>query len=643
MIGWWRRSDEGRMSRFLPAGSLRLLLGIVMVSLLLAVSATLVIITYIRARSVAIERVDDNMRSFGDRLVGRLELLSGDTSALVGMVASVSNSLLAKPMKRMDDKVSVLREIIGQSKHVESVYAGYPDGSFFQVVDLKSKTWRKTLDAPVNAMLAVRLIVPTGGGKPMVHVVFFGADGKRFPGEKASTSEFDPRMRAWYRDAVNQSGPFATGPYQMATTGSLAITISQAHSGNREIVIGADVLLQTVTDFLTQERITPGFVAVLIDAHAKPIIHSNPVINNRIMAAKSERDFDPKMLADPLLQRIRTEALVPSRTSFMEVDDRAFVVMEIPIKSALLFSGDRLIVAAPLEELMTSANRGFWQGLAIACFVVALAIACALILAHLITKSLHQLTESANRFQSLDFKTPIDVPSRVREISTLGRAMNKARDAIFTFTLYVPKEFVRKGMESGQFSHRSARRQEVTALFTDIYDFTTISERHSPEDVVAMLSDYFDVLNESVEANGGTIVQFLGDSIFAMWNAPVADPDHADHACRAAIEMNDRLKIFNDAQRSRNLPEFHTRCGIHTGTAVVGSVGASDRLQYTAMGDTINVASRLEGINKIYGTAILASAAVVAQCRDKSIFKPLGAAQAKGRASAIDVFEVIGP
>jgi adenylate cyclase len=178
-------------------------------------------------------------------------------------------------------------------------------------------------------------------------------------------------------------------------------------------------------------------------------------------------------------------------------------------------------------------------------------------------------------------------------------------------------------------------------MFTDIYDFTTISEQHSPEEVVAMLSEYFDILNQSVEAHGGTIIQFLGDSIFAMWNAPVADALHAEHACRAAIDMNRRLADFNASQRRRNLPEFGTRCGIHTGPAVVGSVGATDRLQYTAMGDTINVASRLEGINKAYGTSILASAAIVAQCEDKSMFRPLGQAIAKGRAGALDVYEVV--
>jgi len=312
------------------------------------------------------------------------------------------------------------------------------------------------------------------------------------------------------------------------------------------------------------------------------------------------------------------------------------------VDAALLFAGDVAVIAAPVDELMAAARAGLYQALLLSAAIVVLAVMGALIVAHLITKSLHQLTASANRMQDLDFSTPIEVPTRVSEIATLGGAMNRARDAIFTFALYVPKEVVRRAMASGDFAGRTARRQEVTAIFTDIYDFTTISEQHSPEDVVGMLSEYFDILNSTVNAHGGTIIQFLGDSIFAMWNAPAPDPDHAEHACRGALAMKERLDVFNETQRSSGLPEFRTRFGIHTGTAVVGSVGAKDRLQYTAMGDSINVASRLEGMNKGYGTFILASGAVVAQCHDRSRFRPLGEGQAKGRATALDLYEVIG-
>ncbi|OOG68521.1 Adenylate cyclase 1 [Ensifer sp. M14] len=621
--------------------SLRSLFSLVMVAMLIAVSGILVGLDYHRSRNAAIADAEANMHGFMNRLVDRLGVLSGDTSALVSLVSSVANSFLVPPPERMSDKVAVLREGITRSPHIDGVYVGYPNGAFFQMVDLKQVAWRMALDAPRGAAIAVRSMEKDASGKPLQRVLFLDKDGTQFSERSVPPSGFDPRTRPWYRAAVNGKAAVSTGPYESATTETLGMTISQAHRGNPQIVIGADVILDTITDFLARERLTAGSVSFILDAVGKPIIHSDRVMMRRIMAAKDKDGPIVQAESDPLIKSIRLNPPAPGKADFVEVGDRTYLVMVTPLESALLLSGNRAVVAAPLDELMAEANRTLVQGLAISGAVVALAVLSSLVLAHLITKSLNQLTASANRLQDLDFTTPIDVSSHVSEISTLGGAMNRARDAIFTFALYVPRELVRKGIESGQFGGRAAWRQEVTALFTDIYDFTTLSEQHAPEEVVAMLSEYFDIFSEVVDAHDGTIIQFLGDSVFAMWNAPAPDERHAENACRCALAVEARLQAFNEAQRRKGLPEFRTRFGIHTGTAVVGSVGAKERLQYTAMGDTVNVASRLEGMNKNYGTTIMASGAVVAQASDAITFRPLGSAQAKGRATALEIYEVV--
>ncbi|CCE98318.1 adenylate cyclase [Sinorhizobium fredii HH103] len=633
-----RGSDENKR---LDTWTLRSLLSLVMVAVLIVVSATLVGLDYRRARNAAIEDAEANMGAFVDRLVDRLGMLSGDTSALVGLVASVANAFLVPPPERMNDKVALLREGIIRSPHIDGVYVGYPSGAFFHVVDLRSSAWRIALDAPRGATLAVRSMERDDQGRPFDRVLFLDESGLQFAERQVAPAGYDPRIRPWYRAAVNGKAPMATGPYETATTAKLGMTISQAHRGNPKIVIGADVVLDTITDFLSRERLTRDSVSLILDAVGRPIMHSDPTAMRRILATKDSTAPVAVPETDPLVDSIRHNPPAPGKASFVDVGDRTYLAMVTPLESAQLLSGHRVVVAAPLDELMAAANETLVQSLAISGSVVVLAVLFSLVLAHLITKSLNQLTDSANRLQDLDFTTPIDVPSHVTEISTLNNAMNRARDAIFTFALYVPRELVRKGIESGQFTGRSGWRQEVTALFTDIYDFTTISEHHSPEAVVAMLSEYFDIFSEVVAAHDGTIIQFLGDSVFAMWNAPVADPRHAEHACRCALAVEERLEAFNAKQREKGLPEFRTRFGIHTGPPVVGSVGAKERLQYTAMGDTVNVASRLEGMNKDYGTTILASGAVVAQCGDVIAFRPLGFAQAKGRVSALEIYEVL--
>ncbi|MCF3641207.1 adenylate/guanylate cyclase domain-containing protein [Rhizobium sp. TRM95111] len=621
--------------------SLRSLFAIVMIAMLLAVSGALMALGYNRAWNTAIRGAEEDMADFADRLRGRLSILSGDAETLVGVIASVGNAFLSPPSERLDDKIAILLEGIRRSPYLDGIYVGYPNGSFFHAIGLSSPSWQRVLSAPENAAVAVRLIESDDEGRFMHRLLFLDSKGQRIAGRGMAPTDFDTTHRPWYIAAVSRTGPAVTGPYEMAATGALGMSVSQSHVQDRNIVIGADVVIDTAIRFLSAERLTEGTVAVIVNAAGRPIIHSDGAVMSRLLAELRERDPVHFARADALMTYLQDHPPPTAKAQFAHIDGRTLLVRASPIEGVRLFSGDRIVVAAPLDELTVEARSALVEALLVAAAIVIIAVVCTILFSHLVTKSLNHLTASANRLHDLDFRTAIEVPTHIREISTLGSAMNRARDAIFTFALYVPKELVRKGMESGEFLGRSGRRQEVTAIFTDIYDFTTISEQHSPEEVVAMLSDYFDVLNDAVTAEDGTIIQFLGDSIFALWNAPAEEPRHAEKACRAALALRHAIRVFNARQREKGLPEFRTRIGIHTGTVVVGSVGGRDRLQYTAMGDAINVASRLEGMNKDYGTTILVSGAVVARCGDLFTFRSLGQAQAKGRATALDLYELV--
>ncbi len=300
------------------------------------------------------------------------------------------------------------------------------------------------------------------------------------------------------------------------------------------------------------------------------------------------------------------------------------------------------VIVAPLDDFAAASLRALNQTMAVAAVLVALGVLLSLLIARLISRALIELAADARRIGDLNFESRPRNHSWISEINMLASALTSARGAIRTFALYVPRELVRRIVAAGQSDAGQATRQEVSVLFTDIKDFTTISERLPPEDVVEMLGEYFQRLNEIVERNGGVIVQYLGDSIFAMWNAPIAHAEHADAACRCALELKASIAAMNDERRRANRPEFVTRIGVHTGEAVVGSVGAAQRRQYTAMGDTVNVASRLEGLNKEFGTTILVSAAARNACREAFQFRELGSAHAKGRMAGIDVFELVG-
>ena len=158
---------------------LRSLLGLAMAALLIVVSSTLVGFGYWRARDSALVNAEADMRAFSDRLVDRMGILSGRTTALVGFTASIANSFLVPPPERLDDKITLLREVIAQSPDLDGIYAGYPDGAFIQAVDLKTEAWRKALVAPAGADVAIRVMEPMAAEVRRSRLVFLDKDGRR--------------------------------------------------------------------------------------------------------------------------------------------------------------------------------------------------------------------------------------------------------------------------------------------------------------------------------------------------------------------------------------------------------------------------------------------------------------------------------
>jgi adenylate cyclase len=213
------------------------------------------------------------------------------------------------------------------------------------------------------------------------------------------------------------------------------------------------------------------------------------------------------------------------------------------------------------------------------------------------------------------------------------------------FGRYVSDEVVEILLKSKHLPNLGGESLPVTILFSDIRNFTTISEKLAAQEVVEMLNTYFERACAAVLAEGGSIDKFIGDAIMAQFGSPVRHPDHALRAVRAALAMQRAAAEFQVwmAQRfaGRDLPEFRIGVGIHSGEAVIGNIGSSQRLEYTAIGDTVNTASRLEGVTKELGCAIAISQQTLEAAGGKIITGKHQSVKVKGRAQAVEVFEVI--
>ena len=214
----------------------------------------------------------------------------------------------------------------------------------------------------------------------------------------------------------------------------------------------------------------------------------------------------------------------------------------------------------------------------------------------------------------------------------------RARQTRAMFAQYVPPEVVNRLVEQPALLRLGGEAREVTLMFTDLAGFTSIAEQLSAEQTVDVLTGYFNAMTPLIHASGGTVDKFIGDAVMAFWGAPLPDDSHAEHAVRTAIAMQQAMALLVADLQKRGLPAIQMRIGIHSGRVVVGNVGSQQRFSYTAIGDAVNLAARLEGANKAFGTGILISGDTAARLPADLLLRPLDDVIVKGKTTPVRVY-----
>jgi adenylate cyclase len=223
----------------------------------------------------------------------------------------------------------------------------------------------------------------------------------------------------------------------------------------------------------------------------------------------------------------------------------------------------------------------------------------------------------------------------------LYAATNRARAHLRrSFEQYLPRPVIERMLASNALPHLGGEHREISVLFTDVADFTTFSEGMHPEALAALTNEYFEGVCAAIFAQDGYVNTFIGDSVLAFFNAPLPQPDHADRAIAAALAIARFSTLFSAEQHAKGIRFGKTRIGLHTGSAFVGNVGTSKKLHYTALGDTLNTGSRLEGLNKEIGTTVCVSGDIMRKALHHKC-RPVGDFVLKGRTESTEVFEPI--
>lgn len=279
----------------------------------------------------------------------------------------------------------------------------------------------------------------------------------------------------------------------------------------------------------------------------------------------------------------------------VDIDDTRYIVLSRWVRG---YGNEPLAIGAYYRQTQLSDSMQRLMTSAIAGFVVAvLAVLAALILGGFVSRPIRRLAESASEVARLDIDTATRPRgSAIAELDQQARAFNLMLDGLKVFETYVPRQLVQRLIALGGEASVASETREITVMFTDIASFTMIADRMGAEETAAFLNRHFGMLADCIRCENGSIDKYIGDAVMAFWGAPDRQDDHAARAVKAARCIAEVITADNRRRAGKGLKPVRMRIGLHSGPAVVGNIGAPGRVNYTIVGDTVNVAQRIEAL-----------------------------------------------
>jgi len=577
---------------------------------------------------------------------GRLQSQVAEIVTLVRVLSASPNLADSDERTETGRGMALLKAALHALPQMDSVYVGYDNGSWLQVrnLDQVNNEQRERLRASPAAAFNIHLIRPTPTGALPLRRIFQDRVGDQLEQLDLWKYGYDARKRSWYRDAMRADRLLISSPYLSFTMATPVITVSAPLRGTVRGVIAADLKLDTFSDFVNEQRPGARGIALIFDSAGVLIAH--PELKQFVARAMTHP-------ADPRLPNVREldHGLVATVLKGWDGGDRYEGSVRDEDGTRYLYRlkhfsldagmGGHMLLLAARDDFIQDIQRSHLIATILALIAGAAFIPAVWFFGSRMSRSLKEITVEASKLRTMAAPNPLPVTAYIKEIHELGTTVNLAQRAIWSFAHFVPKEIVRGLLDKSISTDLGGVRQEITIVFTDVRGFTTIAEAADPDILMRQTSRYFTALTEAFLAEGGTVDKFIGDAVMVFWNAPHPQPDHVERACRAVLsgkKANEQLNIQFEAE---GLPPFITRFGIHVAEAVVGNLGSNERMEYTALGTAVNLASRLEGLNKEYGTAILVSEQVYSRVQNRFQFRSIDTVIAKGMTTKTRVYALV--
>lgn len=632
---------------------IRLHLGIATIFVVIVAALTAAIIWNNRreASDVALETAEQLFNEITTKVDERVNRMLGSVRIAVDTVSAMP-SLSDHP--RYDglsyEALESMVRVIESEPYVFAVYAGFGSADMIQVSAMRGDPdVRAAFQVPDGTHFIIRTITKDRDGKRRQYLRYLDRDRHVIGARTEPDPPYDPRSRPWYASALTVDRTLFTEPYVFFSLKKLGITGSRRLIGGGG-VLGMDVTLSNYSHFLSEQRVSPNGVVFLFNSRGDILAHQDPSlaapIAQEIEASQVRRLVLRKAgeTGNPIVEAVVREGLAPRDDRFamkqIQVQGKTYLVQVAPVGIELGLN-QHIGIAVPLSDFTQHIAQMQERSLLFSVLALFIALPLIFLVAKRIATKLGTLAGEADKIRNFDLDSPVAVDSLILEVHRLSKAFESMKQGLQVFGRYVPRAIVQEIVQSGTSPELGGHRQEITILFTDISGFTRIAEGTVPEDLMFRMSEYFETLSSVLSRHNGVVDKYIGDAIMALWNAPNRDAHHVAHACAAVLACRNAGWELAERWRERELPVFRTRFGLHCGEAVVGNVGGADRMNFTAVGATINVASRLEGINKFYGTEILVSDDVARRVGDQYLMRLVDRVQPHGANEPIDIYELM--
>lgn len=539
---------------------------------------------------------------------------------------------------QQDTKVTEYLQVVLQSEpDFTGLFIGENDGSFISIANLK-KTAQKTFATtpekplPVGTMYSVEKINRMSA-IPTHTYTYYNDKFHILAQEQTDGIDYDPRKRPWYIGAMEKNNLYWTDMYSFYPTFEPGISVSIPFSNSKGQIIGAsgvDLSLITISDFIKTQKIGKTGTTVILDKKTGKVLM--PVR----WQEENESSISPAVL-DLSFKRFLAKN---EDSATFDCNGETFLAgfRKFPLSED---AGWVVVMVAPLSDFFSGLLQTQKEVVLISILIFVVSVIFIVLLSRRISKPISTLALEIDKIKNLELSSTVRIQSNIREINILDSSIAAMRSAVSSFTKYVPKEVVKPLIKQGRPISLGGEKKELAILFTDIVEFTHIAEGLSPDKLMPLLEEYFDQLSRIILQNEGTIDKYIGDSIMAFWGAPVDVQDSWTKACLSALLCKHHLSKFNQDRKEKGLPVFLTKFGIDSGFAIVGNIGTEERINYTALGDSINTASRLQGLNKVYHTSILISERIYEHVKEHFLIRPIDFASVKGKKEKIKVYELI--